>query len=82
MTLYPPLENGEICPACKKGKVQRRAGSIVECPDCRQRFALKPPHVLDEQALTQRVNKQQADELWSYRAITLHKNVFTKITKG
>ncbi len=82
MTLYPPLENGESCPACKKGKVQRRAGSIVECPACHQRFALKPPHTLDEQAFTQRVQRDQKDEEWSHRTITLFKNHFVKPKEG
>ena len=77
-----PLSNGDTCTVCFQGTVSRRANSRVVCSACKESFPLKQLPPIDENAHVERVNKQQADELWSYRAITLHKNVFTKITKG
>lgn len=77
-----PLSNGDTCTVCFQGTVSRRANSRVVCSACGESFPLKQLPPLDEQAFTQRVQRDQKDEEWSHRTITVFKNHFVKPKEG
>jgi heterodisulfide reductase subunit C len=62
------LNNGDTCPTCNQGHLNRRAAGLV-CSNCRAIFPVQNLPPLEERRLIERVNKDKKDAAWAERVL-------------